>query len=145
MITHVAEHVDEIGRWEENKLTRDELLEVTVVDKACVGDRTVHLLLVTIFDFTLNQGLDRLSLPIDVSLLLLFLVLKTVALEHQADLPLGLLKNLCEPVHTPFEHLLVFGLVDEYRDLCDLFLEVVEGLTVQNSSTQCSNHFFDGL
>ena len=136
MITHVAEHVDEVGRWEENKLTRNELLEVTVVNKACVGDLTVHLLLITIFDFTLNQGLDRLPLSIDVSLLLLFLVLETVALEHQADLPLGLLKDLCEPVHAPLKHLLIFGLVDEYRDLCDLFLEVVEGLTVQNSRTQ---------
>ena len=32
MVAHVAEHVDEIGRWEENELTGDELLEVAVVN-----------------------------------------------------------------------------------------------------------------
>ena len=103
------------------------------------------MLLIAIFDFTLDEGLDRLPLPVDVSLLLLFLVLEAVALEHQADLPLGLLKDLREPVHAPLKHLLVLGLVDEDRNQCDLFLEVVEGLTVQNSSTQCRNHFLDGL
>lgn len=55
MVAQVAKHVDEIGRWEEDELTRDELLEVTVVDEACVGDRTIHLLLIPIFDFTLDK------------------------------------------------------------------------------------------
>ena len=86
-----------------------------------------------------------MPLPVDVRLLLLLLVLETVALEHQADLPLGLLQNLCEPVDTPFKHLLVLGFVDEDRNLCDLFLEVVERLAVQNSRTQLSNHFFNSL
>lgn len=104
VLLQLLEHALHILRWTEAKNTGLELIEgnqngnsflLSLILVHC-GARTF---LIMFFQLFLNQGTNCGLSSINLILLLLFLVLKTVALKHEIDLPVRLLEDLSQPVH----------------------------------------------